>query len=183
MENSPILDATKNTLKIIKSDLIKKIVCNYYGMELNTLELKTRKFRIVIARKMCIAFIKKYIPQMTYESIGALFNQDHSTIVHAYRHFCGLIEVDREVKEDYNIMLQQVSAQIEALNSHDGNLNGYHFFDLDSVKAIALGKNQFVIFKGIPNDAIELIMKQNFPQANEIIEIVGSGVNILQKKV
>lgn len=184
MSENKILDVTKANINLIKLDMIKNIVCKYYELEPQELIRRTRKSHIVIARKMCVLFIKKYIPKMTFEAIGSVFNQDHSNIVYAFNHASSLIEVDKELKEDYKIMHEQVQLKIETIT--DGNtLKDYYYFDLNNVKAVIIDKQQFILFKGIGNNDIEAIVKSNFPQLPDlsIISVTDSGCSILQKKV
>jgi len=184
MNDNKILDVTKSNINLIKLDMIKNIVCKYYELEQSELIRRTRKSHIVIARKMCVLFIKKYIPKMTFEAIGSVFNQDHSNIVYAFNHASSLIEVDKELREDYKIMHDQVRLKIESIT--DGNtLKDYYYFDLNNVKAVIIDKHQFVVFKGIGNNDIEDMIKSKFTQMQDfsIISVADSGCSILQKKV
>ena len=73
----------KNTKKEISIDQIQKVVSDYFQMDVNTLQSKTRKRHIVQARQLAMFFAKKYT-KASLASIGSqIGKRDHATVLHA----------------------------------------------------------------------------------------------------
>ena len=62
--------------------LIIKEISNRKGISYEDMRKITRKEGIVVARQLCMDFIKRKT-QLTEYQIGELFNQKHSTVNHA----------------------------------------------------------------------------------------------------
>jgi chromosomal replication initiator protein len=79
-------------------DFIQKTVCNYYGLELDSLQSKTRKREIVQARQIAMYFSKN-LTNSSLSVIGSkIGKKDHATVLHACKTILNLIETDREFK-------------------------------------------------------------------------------------
>ena len=66
----------------INSDRIIDIICKYYDTNIEQLKKRNRKREIVTVRRMCIYFLKKNT-HSTLKSIGDIFGQDHTTVIHS----------------------------------------------------------------------------------------------------
>ncbi|MCD4790816.1 MAG: chromosomal replication initiator protein DnaA [Bacteroidales bacterium] len=88
----------KNTSREISIDYIQKVVCDYFGLQLETIHSKTRKREIVQARQLAMYFSKK----MTKASLATIGlhcgNKDHATVLHACRTVNNLIETDKQFR-------------------------------------------------------------------------------------
>jgi chromosomal replication initiator protein len=88
----------KNTSREISIDYIQKIVCDYFSIEMDLINSKTRKREIVQARQLAMYFSKK----MTKSSLATIGlhcgNKDHATVLHACRTVNNLIETDKQFK-------------------------------------------------------------------------------------
>ena len=95
----------KNTKKEVSIDYIQKMVANYFEMDLDTLQSKTRKRHIVQARQLAMYFSKKYT-KASLASIGShIGKRDHATVLHACRTVENLSDTDKQFKkyiEDLN---------------------------------------------------------------------------------
>lgn len=95
----------KNTKKEVSIDYIQKVVSDYFDMDLETLQSKTRKRHIVQARQMAMFFAKKYT-KASLASIGSqIGKRDHATVLHACRTVDNLAETDKQFRkylEDIN---------------------------------------------------------------------------------
>ena len=88
----------KRCQKEMSVDFIKKTVCDYYGLEPDSLQSKTRKREIVQARQVAMYFSKS-LTNNSLSAIGAKIGQkDHATVLHACKAITNLIETDREFK-------------------------------------------------------------------------------------
>lgn len=84
----------KSTTREISMDFIQKIVCDYFGMPVETINSKTRKREIVQVRQLSMYFSKK----MTNNSLANIGkhcgNKDHATVLHACKTINNLIDTD-----------------------------------------------------------------------------------------
>ncbi|CEN50472.1 Chromosomal replication initiator protein DnaA (fragment) [Capnocytophaga canimorsus] len=89
----------KNQKKEITIDSIQKIVSDYFNLDLETLQSKTRKRHVVQARQLAMFFAKKY----TKESLSSIGNQigkrDHATVLHACKTVEDLAQTDRDFQK------------------------------------------------------------------------------------
>ena len=82
----------------ITVDFIKKVVCDYYKMDQNTLEERSRRREIVQARQVAMYLSKKYTKN-SLTAIGKLIgNKDHSTVLYADRMVKNLLDTDKHLK-------------------------------------------------------------------------------------
>jgi chromosomal replication initiator protein len=88
----------KNNSREISIDYIQKVVCDYFDINIDMLNSKTRKREIVQARQLSMFFAKK----LTKSSLAAIGlhcgNKDHATVLHACRTVNNLIETDKQFK-------------------------------------------------------------------------------------
>ena len=88
----------KNNSREITIDYIQKTVCDYFEINIDLLNSKTRKREIVQARQLSMFFAKK-LTKASLACIGLhCGNKDHATVLHACRTVNNLIETDRQFK-------------------------------------------------------------------------------------
>jgi chromosomal replication initiator protein len=88
----------KNTTREISIDFIQKIVCDYFSIQVDALNSKTRKREIVQARQLSMYFSKKHT-KASLATIGLhCGNKDHATVLHACRTVSNLIETDKQFR-------------------------------------------------------------------------------------
>ncbi len=89
----------KQMNKEITIDYILDLVSEHFEVSVDTLQSKTRKRHVVIARQMSMYLIQKLTDQ-TLKTIGeTLGGRDHSTVIHAVKTIRDLIETDLLIKE------------------------------------------------------------------------------------
>jgi chromosomal replication initiator protein len=99
----------KKTQHEISVDFIQKIVCDYFGLEVNALHSKTRKREIVQARQIAMYFSKS-MTNSSLSTIGAkIGNKDHATVLHACKTINNLIETDKDLQKQ----IREIEAQIK----------------------------------------------------------------------
>src|SRR5690554_1379540 len=95
----------KNVKREISIDYIQKVVSDYFQLDLEVLQSKTRKRHIVQARQLAMFFAKKYT-KASLQSIGTqIGDRDHATVLHACKTVDNLVETDKHFKkfmEDIN---------------------------------------------------------------------------------
>ncbi|MEI6852827.1 MAG: chromosomal replication initiator protein DnaA [Bacteroidota bacterium] len=88
----------KNNSREISIDYIQKVVCDYFDINIDMLNSKTRKREIVQARQLSMFFAKR-MTKASLASIGLhCGNKDHATVLHACRTVNNLIETDKQFK-------------------------------------------------------------------------------------
>lgn len=99
----------KKVHREISVDYISKIVCDYFGIEVDALQSKTRKREIVQARQIAM-FFSKSLTNNSLSAIGAkIGRKDHATVLHACKTVNNLLETDR----DFKCQIQKIEAQLK----------------------------------------------------------------------
>ena len=95
----------KNTSREVSIDYIQKVVSEYFQMDVDTLQSKTRKRHIVQARQLAMFFAKK-LTKASLASIGSqIGKRDHATVLHACKTVDNLSSTDKQFRkyvEDLN---------------------------------------------------------------------------------
>ncbi|MEI6899755.1 MAG: chromosomal replication initiator protein DnaA [Bacteroidota bacterium] len=88
----------KNTTREISIDFIQKVICDYFNINIEMINSKTRKREIVQARQLSMYFSKKHT-KASLASIGLhCGNKDHATVLHACRTVNNLVETDKQFR-------------------------------------------------------------------------------------
>lgn len=89
----------KNTKREVSIDYIQKIVSDYFQMDIETLQSKTRKRHIVQARQLAMFFAKKFT-KASLASIGSqIGKRDHATVLHACKTVDNLSSTDKHFRK------------------------------------------------------------------------------------
>ncbi|WP_066225317.1 chromosomal replication initiator protein DnaA [Formosa haliotis] len=89
----------KHTKREVSIDYIQKVVSDYFQMNVDTLQSKTRKRHIVQARQLAMFFAKKYT-KASLASIGSqIGKRDHATVLHACKTVDNLSTTDKQFKK------------------------------------------------------------------------------------
>jgi len=89
----------KNTKREVSIDYIQKIVSDYFQMDVDTLQSKTRKRHIVQARQLAMFFAKKFT-KASLASIGSqIGKRDHATVLHACKTVDNLSTTDKQFRK------------------------------------------------------------------------------------
>ncbi|WP_027137258.1 chromosomal replication initiator protein DnaA [Gaetbulibacter saemankumensis] len=89
----------KNTKREVSIDFIQKVVSDYFQMDIDTLQSKTRKRHIVQARQLAMFFAKKFT-KASLASIGSqIGKRDHATVLHACKTVDNLTSTDKQFKK------------------------------------------------------------------------------------
>ncbi len=95
--------------RVLSTNEIIQIVCEYYNIKLIDMQSKSRAVNIVVPRNMAIYLIYKNTPS-SLASIGAVFKRDHSTIKNS------ISKVDKEIaaNNDYTVnTLKELSSRMK----------------------------------------------------------------------
>ncbi len=90
----------KSTSKEISIEFIQKIVSEYFGIPVETINTNTRRREIAQPRQICMYFAKEFT-QYPLSTIGQnCGNKDHATVLHAHRVIRDLYDTDKKMKMD-----------------------------------------------------------------------------------
>ena len=100
-----VMKFVKNTKREVSIDYIQKVVSDYFQMDVETLQSKTRRRHIVQARQLAMYFAKKFT-KASLASIGSqIGKRDHATVLHACKTVDNLSFTDKQFRkyvEDLN---------------------------------------------------------------------------------
>jgi chromosomal replication initiator protein len=100
----------KNTKREVSIDYIQKIVSDYFQMDVDTLQSKTRKRHIVQARQLAMFFAKK-LTKASLASIGSqIGKRDHATVLHACKTVNNLSSTDKQFRKYVEDITKKLSA-------------------------------------------------------------------------
>jgi chromosomal replication initiator protein len=98
----------KNAAREISIELIQKVVCDYYNINVDTVKSKTRKREIVQARQIAMYFAKDFT-KASLKNIGSHFgNRDHSTVIHACQTVNDLMDTDKKFRYDVDELQKRI---------------------------------------------------------------------------
>ena len=99
----------KNTAREVSIDYIQKVVSEYFQMDVETLQSKTRKRHIVQARQLAMYFAKKYT-KASLASIGSqIGKRDHATVLHACKTVDNLSTTDKQFRKYVEDLTKKLS--------------------------------------------------------------------------
>lgn len=89
----------KHTITI--DDIIKK-VADYYGVDKESINTRSRKREVVLVRQVAMYFSKKYLDLSTSKIGQHIGNRDHATVLHACKTITNLAETDKQFRNELN---------------------------------------------------------------------------------
>jgi chromosomal replication initiator protein len=99
----------KKTQRELSVDFIQQVVCEYFGLAVDSLQSKTRKREIVQARQVAMYFSKS-LTNSSLSTIGSkIGKKDHATVLHACKTVNNLIETDK----DFKSQMKEIETQIK----------------------------------------------------------------------
>ena len=99
----------KNTKREVSIDYIQKVVSDYFQMDVDTLQSKTRKRHIVKARQLAMFFAKKFT-KASLASIGSqIGKRDHATVLHACKTVNNLSTTDKQFRKYVEDLTKKLS--------------------------------------------------------------------------
>lgn len=160
-------------------NFIKETCAAYYNIDMIYLELPMRKRNVITFRHTVYFFIKRYIYDMSFASIGQLFaKQNHATVLYAIKNITNLSEFDRKIKNDINHMDAKIKVYAESLG-FDCKSNGM-FIDFSHLNLITVSKDKHIAVTGMDARDIKKIVK--LFSAKEPVEYNKTGLYLVAKK-
>ncbi len=94
--------------RLVTIDNIMGTVAKYYNIQLKELRSPRRNRSLARPRQIAMSLARE-LTQHSLPEIGAAFEKDHTTVLHACRTVTKLREDDTRVREDYENLLRQLS--------------------------------------------------------------------------
>ncbi|WP_284928451.1 chromosomal replication initiator protein DnaA [Candidatus Phytoplasma sp. AldY-WA1] len=105
----PLLKNKKNVSEEeINSEKIKKIVSNFYNINIRDLVGDKKNSKYTLPRHITIYFLKK-INNISFKTIGFIFNKKYSSIFKAYKRIEEKIEQNEELKKVVEFILKKIN--------------------------------------------------------------------------
>ena len=95
-------DLSSYDKKNITIDDIINTVSDYYGVEVNALNTRSRKREVVLVRQVAMFLAKKYLDMSTSKIGQYIGNRDHATVLHACKTITNLAETDKQFRNELN---------------------------------------------------------------------------------
>ena len=158
---------------------IKDTCSNYYEIDQIYLELPTRKRNVITLRHMVYYFIKKYLYDMSFATIGQLFaNQNHATVLYAVKNITNLAEFDKKIKADIMCMDGKIKAHADSLGI--SSKLGDMYVDFSNLHLITISKHKHIAAIGMDERDIRKMVK--LFSAKEAVEYSNTGLYLIEKK-
>ncbi len=85
-------------------EVINETVSDYYKISIESMESKSRKHEIVLARQMSMYLIKEFL-HLPLKKIGSIFGgKDHTTVMHSCQTIENYLQLDKTVKASYEFI-------------------------------------------------------------------------------
>ena len=106
-----VMKFVKNTKREVSIDYIQKVVSDYFQMDIETLQSKTRRRHIVQARQLAMYFAKKFT-KASLASIGSqIGKRDHATVLHACKTVNNLVDTDKQFRSYVDDLSKKLELQ------------------------------------------------------------------------
>ncbi|MBQ0056630.1 MAG: chromosomal replication initiator protein DnaA [Bacteroidales bacterium] len=96
--------------KVITCEAILQAVVSTFGIDMKSINSKSRKREIVLARQAAMSLCKKYTTQSVSRIGQVVGNRDHATVLHALKNVEDLLDTDAEFKEKFETAEQKIAA-------------------------------------------------------------------------
>jgi hypothetical protein len=99
-----------NPAGINKIEIIKRLICAYFGVSRGSIESASRRHTAVRPRQLAMYLARKHTNR-SFPEIGHRFGgRDHTTVLHAFNKISLLREQDRKVAADLEILEAELFA-------------------------------------------------------------------------
>ena len=102
--------------------MIKKIVCEYFGVTEAEMMLKTRKVEFCRPRQVCMYFYKNYTKYSLSKIALLIGEKDHATVLHSCKVVNNLIDTEKIFALKIDAIDNQIKKAIEAEKQRVNNL-------------------------------------------------------------
>ena len=95
-------------------------VAHHYGLSIADITGHSRKLHIAYARQVAMWCIKTALPRVSFETIGGLFQRDHTTVMYAVEKIDRAITADVALAEElYGLIAQTPPRRVRRRSADD----------------------------------------------------------------
>ncbi len=105
-------------------DNVINIICSYYGVTFEEINVRLRKQEYVLPRQVIMIFLMHYCKLSTHEA-SRYFNRDHSTASHSKKAIAGLYQTEKKMRHDIAQIMQMLNYSIYQTKELINQLNNY----------------------------------------------------------
>lgn len=146
-------------------DFIKDIVCNYYGLEKDVYESRSRKTDNIKVRHTAIYLSYTNI-RIGPTHLSKKFNCDHASILHAVKKIKDHSQFDKDFRRELQEIQNLVSHKGKTVNGKFNLNSDYYYINFNDVVTLRLPNGGAIAFTGVSNEMID-DLRVNFFHANE----------------
>lgn len=101
--------------------ILSELVCEYYGLSLETLMGKTRRPVIVVPR-WTLFYLLLRVGNLGSSEVGRIFRFDHATVLHGEKAILREAETNGKVRHDLDELLKMAQEEINKLRIDHGQV-------------------------------------------------------------
>lgn len=132
---------------------VRDVVCSYYNVDKEMLEVKSRKGEVVKAKHTSIYFCLKNIKTGPSE-LAKFFGCDHATVIHAKRKLTGYLMFDKDLNREFTDIQNLI------LKRSVDNADNY-YIDLNNCVSMKQFGTKAIIMVGYSEGEIKQFTKHN----------------------
>lgn len=83
---------------VVRMAVVLKVVSRYFNVTVTAMTSTARKIEIINARHMAM-YVGKTLTDLSFPQVGAWFDRDHTTVMHAYQKIDELVKTNPKIKE------------------------------------------------------------------------------------
>ncbi len=110
MAKNILKDMVKETVKIISIEMIQKVVCEFFNLNIMDLKTSRRSQHVVMPRQVAMYLTRKLTRHSLPEIGGAFGGKDHTTVMHS----CKKIEKDLQINAELRKIIDQLTTSLQA---------------------------------------------------------------------
>lgn len=159
-------------------ELIKNIVCKYYNLPINQLDLKCKRQDIIKVRH-AIAYMSFKHLDIRYTELAQILGYNHSSIVYINKKLNGYLMWDKILVKEYQDLDHIINCE-QMGNSQDLNMEEYYFINLNNMKSLREHREKAILFTGYSDSEILKIKQLLGSEYPEIINHSNTGLYLFK---
>ena len=182
--NTELLQEMENAEKRSKEDLFTdvliKVIGDYYMLDYGYITSKSRKREVVFARQVGMHLLMKNL-KWTLGKIGSKYNKNHATVLYANKVVNNLMSYHKKIKSDISKIEKLTNQEIKIILKKEKSDSRFHYIDLDNYTSVKVTNKKGLIFSGYTQQEIFEILTLLNTSDVETFEHKKTGSYILER--
>lgn len=174
-----ILISETSSYNSLLAEFVKQMVCSYYGVDVSFMKYETRKREVVKCRHVSMYLLKKH-SSMSLSVLGAEFNKDHATVLHAVRTINNYMEWDRDLRKEIQELEKIVLLKSSSMINNFSIEKDFYFIDLNIFLSAKVDEERSIILTGYSEEQAKEIMDK-IGISSKIKTHTNKGMYVLEK--